>query len=133
MSPRSPRAKTTPTIQAIPTTSATISVSAFSVRIEGESSLAASVIASAFAAFAGAASRAIQDFPAPPVCRGCGCTDDRACVTLDGTPCLWVEPDLCSACLFEPLLAVRAGVQVATPVKAPRARLRPRRKKTRAA
>ncbi|CDZ67660.1 Hypothetical protein NGAL_HAMBI2605_59410 [Neorhizobium galegae bv. orientalis] len=30
-------------------------------------------------------------------CRQCGCTDEHACVT-DGTPCHWVEPDLCSAC-----------------------------------
>lgn len=30
-------------------------------------------------------------------CRGCGCTDDRACP--DG--CFWEEPDLCSACALE--------------------------------
>ena len=28
------------------------------------------------------------------VCRGCGCTDDRACPG----GCWWVEPDLCSSC-----------------------------------
>jgi hypothetical protein len=27
-------------------------------------------------------------------CRGCGCTDDNACLP----PCWWVEADLCSAC-----------------------------------
>ncbi len=27
-------------------------------------------------------------------CRGCGCTDERAC----DPPCWWAEPDLCSAC-----------------------------------
>ena len=29
-----------------------------------------------------------------PPCRGCGCTDERACP--EG--CSWVEPDLCSEC-----------------------------------
>ena len=41
------------------------------------------------------------------VCRSCGCTDDHACVVIDapptarhqpGTPCWWIEDDLCSAC-----------------------------------
>lgn len=32
------------------------------------------------------------------ICRCCGCTDDRACVT-NGIACHWVEPDLCSACV----------------------------------
>lgn len=38
-------------------------------------------------------------------CRGCGCTEEDACVVdddLDSScfvpPCHWVEPDLCSAC-----------------------------------
>lgn len=35
---------------------------------------------------------------APRACRGCGCTDDHACVDLSGQPCFWVEPDLCSEC-----------------------------------
>lgn len=30
-------------------------------------------------------------------CRVCGCTDERACVTVEG-PCRWIAPDLCSAC-----------------------------------
>ena len=30
-------------------------------------------------------------------CRGCGCTETRACAT-PGGPCYWVEPDLCSNC-----------------------------------
>ncbi len=30
-------------------------------------------------------------------CRKCGCTEKRACVK-EGTPCHWVERDLCSAC-----------------------------------
>jgi hypothetical protein len=33
-------------------------------------------------------------------CRVCGCTDDNACVGLDG-PCYWIEADLCSACRDE--------------------------------
>lgn len=40
-------------------------------------------------------------------CRVCGCTDDdcRQCVEATGSPCWWVEPDLCSACVrAEPLL-----------------------------
>ena len=33
-------------------------------------------------------------------CRVCGCTDAdcRRCVTDQGHPCHWVEPDLCSRC-----------------------------------
>ncbi len=33
-------------------------------------------------------------------CRECGCTNDdcRACIKKTGSPCYWVEPDLCSAC-----------------------------------
>jgi hypothetical protein len=30
-------------------------------------------------------------------CSSCGCTDDDACV-IQGVPCHWVEPGLCSAC-----------------------------------
>lgn len=32
------------------------------------------------------------------MCRKCGCTNENACVT-DRTPCHWVAPDLCSACV----------------------------------
>lgn len=33
-------------------------------------------------------------------CRICGCTDAdcRQCIQKTGTPCHWVEEDLCSAC-----------------------------------
>ena len=33
-------------------------------------------------------------------CRVCGCTDDdcSGCIERTGTPCHWVEEDLCSAC-----------------------------------
>jgi len=33
-------------------------------------------------------------------CRVCGCTDDdcRQCIAKTGSPCYWIEPDLCSAC-----------------------------------
>lgn len=33
-------------------------------------------------------------------CRVCGCTDDncKQCIEKTGSPCYWVEPDLCSAC-----------------------------------
>ncbi len=40
------------------------------------------------------------------ICRVCGCTNDRACVTPDG-PCYWVEPDLCSACAARPPISSR--------------------------
>ncbi len=30
------------------------------------------------------------------ICRGCGCTDDHACITDDG-PCSWVLLDIASA------------------------------------
>ncbi len=33
------------------------------------------------------------------VCRVCGCTDDKACLSEDGDPCWWVELDLCSFCV----------------------------------
>jgi hypothetical protein len=62
------------------------------------------------------------------VCRGCGCTNERACTLFAGStgprrlteqeiiesqisdvelqaytfPCCWIEPDLCSACLTGP-------------------------------
>ena len=35
-------------------------------------------------------------------CRRCGCTYFRACVDKWGTPCHWVEQDLCSACVGIP-------------------------------
>jgi len=39
-------------------------------------------------------------------CRGCGCTDDRACVYEDAGGrifiCSWVEQGLCSACAYWP-------------------------------
>jgi hypothetical protein len=33
-------------------------------------------------------------------CRICGCTEDdcSVCIKRTGSPCYWVEPDLCSAC-----------------------------------
>lgn len=33
-------------------------------------------------------------------CRACGCTEDNSiqCIKKTGSPCYWVEPDLCSAC-----------------------------------
>lgn len=36
-------------------------------------------------------------------CRICGCTDDHindSCFNEEGSPCYWVEFDLCSACYF---------------------------------
>lgn len=34
------------------------------------------------------------------VCRGCGCTDDAACLDeMTGTGCHWVAPGLCSECV----------------------------------
>lgn len=46
-------------------------------------------------------------------CRGCGCTEHRACVDPEAGPCWWVEADLCSHCQAA-LLALRARMQVAT-------------------
>jgi hypothetical protein len=36
-----------------------------------------------------------------PSCRKCGCTDDDClgCIRRTGSPCRWVEPNLCSACV----------------------------------
>jgi hypothetical protein len=36
----------------------------------------------------------------PMICRGCGCTDDDACIGRDGVPCRWVSenPPICSSC-----------------------------------
>jgi len=36
-----------------------------------------------------------------PICKVCGCTDEGACQTAEGS-CHWVEPDLCSACAGKP-------------------------------
>ena len=57
-----------------------------------------------------------------PSCRACGCTEDNACV-VDGQPCWWVEPDLCSACagmqpasepqVVDLVAALRASVEAA--------------------
>lgn len=52
------------------------------------------IIAAAKAKFA--ADRA-AGIPIPMVCRGCGCTETRACLT-EGVPCHWVSPRWCSAC-----------------------------------
>lgn len=60
--------------------------------------------------------------PAPPrVCRGCGCTDDCACITDDG-PCAWKaryadNTGMCSACVA-PLPAAAARPAPRPPVPA---------------
>jgi hypothetical protein len=36
-------------------------------------------------------------------CRVCGCTDQTPCIEKTGGPCRWVEGDLCSACMIDPL------------------------------
>jgi hypothetical protein len=46
-------------------------------------------------------------------CRICGCGDFTPCI-VDGVPCCWVTPDLCSACLSklpegEQQVSVRLG------------------------
>ena len=47
-----------------------------------------------------------------PVCRRCGCTDSdfSACVARTGAPCVWVEPDLCSACAFDAVRPTYAAI-----------------------
>jgi hypothetical protein len=44
--------------------------------------------------------RELQELVGPATCRLCGCTDDdcEQCVMRTGSPCHWVQPDLCSAC-----------------------------------
>ena len=46
-------------------------------------------------------------------CRVCGCTDDdcRGCIQRTGSPCSWVEADLCSACQtgFNTQIKVKRG------------------------
>lgn len=39
----------------------------------------------------------------PGACRSCGCTDGdcSGCVERTGSPCWWVEADLCSACIAD--------------------------------
>lgn len=34
------------------------------------------------------------------VCRVCGCDDMHPCRRADGSPCWWVEDDLCIECLL---------------------------------
>jgi hypothetical protein len=59
----------------------------------------------------------------PAVCRSCGCTEDDGCIEaiwMDAPiTCIWIEPDLCSACangerLRGPLMDHRAP---ATPME----------------
>ena len=40
-------------------------------------------------------------YQAVRACRGCGCTEDdcREFIRRTGSPCFWVERDLCSACV----------------------------------
>lgn len=45
-------------------------------------------------------------------CRICLCTDLRACLHPDGTPCAWVDNDLCSLCAD--LMATPALEDIAT-------------------
>lgn len=41
-----------------------------------------------------------SDCQEEPICRVCGCTNDRCCRSLSNmVPCHWVESDLCSACV----------------------------------
>lgn len=42
-----------------------------------------------------------DEFSKAGTCRVCGCTDDncRQCIEKTGSPCHWVEEDLCSACV----------------------------------
>lgn len=49
----------------------------------------------------GHAERPPRDRIIAGVCRVCGCTDDdcTGCVERTGSPCSWVEADLCSACV----------------------------------
>lgn len=49
------------------------------------------------------------------ICRVCGCTDDdcQHCLERTGSPCRWIEPDLCSACHGLIDLAFQGGVDAA--------------------
>lgn len=49
-------------------------------------------------------------------CRVCGCTDNdcRQCITKTGSPCYWVEADLCSACV--PAEETIAFIPIADPI-----------------
>lgn len=51
-------------------------------------------------------------------CRVCGCTQDNCqqCVEKTGSPCHWVEPDLCSACEVVPEVKVTDSRAVAEEV-----------------
>lgn len=40
---------------------------------------------------------------APPVCMVCGCTEQDACADLNGQPCAWASPTLCTACVGKAL------------------------------
>ena len=44
-------------------------------------------------------------------CRVCGCTDDdcRQCVEKTGSPCYWVDEDLCSACVDQEKPSIMLG------------------------
>lgn len=51
------------------------------------------------------AERLLEDPAADGACRICGCTDAdcTACMKATGSPCWWIEPDLCSACALKVL------------------------------
>lgn len=40
-------------------------------------------------------------------CTGCGCTDEHACIGIDGVPCYWAskQPPLCSTCADMAIIA----------------------------
>jgi hypothetical protein len=40
----------------------------------------------------------VANVPTPAICRVCACSWHDPCTHLDGTPCAWAEPDLCTAC-----------------------------------
>lgn len=43
----------------------------------------------------------LMEAVAARTCEKCGCTEFRACIALDGTPCSWVRVGLCTACAKE--------------------------------
>lgn len=51
--------------------------------------------------------------PLPQICRGCGCTENDACVDRLRGPCGWARPELCTHCADRPSLQAGAPTHAA--------------------
>lgn len=50
------------------------------------------------------------------ICENCGCSENRPCIDSAGSPCCWVDYNLCSSCADEPELPLVQTVPRTGPV-----------------